>query len=306
MFQHIPSKENLSSIKHGFTTSIGADSFFSNREKFSNAIIINSTGLHDPHSHTDVDLNQEYNYYSFNTSDNEERLNMMIATPHTNQELSSNHWLDETGNLVEIQYRINKFGLRCDQLSSTESGILFIGCSFTYGTGMIESMSWPQLVSKYFKQQCWNFGMPSFGLNIPTFYFLNWFSEDYVPDAVVVFEPPLTRIEILTQQQGTFNIKLMSNIIKEDLHDVNSFRFTNGLPLTSALHYKNSIRSLELYAKNKGIPFLKISLGDLQLNEADIDLARDLMHFGQNVHQIVAQAVVEKLTTLGLTPKSDK
>jgi hypothetical protein len=148
--------------------------------------------------------------------------------------------------------------------------------------------------------------MPSFGLNIPTFYFLNWFSEDYVPTAVVVFEPPLTRIEILTQQQGTFNIKLMSNIIKEDLRDVNSFRFTNGLPLTSALHYKNSLRSLELYAKNKGIPFLKLGLADLHLKEADVDLARDLMHFGQNVHRIASQVVVEKLTTLGLKTKSDK
>jgi hypothetical protein len=305
MFQHIPNKEDLSNIKNSFITSVRADNFFNNREKFTKAIIINSTGLHEPGGYNDVDLTQEYNYYSFNTSDNAERLNIMINLPHTKQELVSNRFIDESANLVEIQYRINKLGLRCEQLTN-ESGILFIGCSFTYGTGINEELSWPQLVCNYFKQKCWNFGMPSFGLNIPTFYFLNWFSEDYVPTAVVVFEPPLTRIEILTQQQGTFNIKLMSNIIKEDLRDVNSFRFTNGLPLTSALHYKNSLRSLELYAKNKGIPFLKLGLADLHLKEADVDLARDLMHFGQNVHRIASQVVVEKLTTLGLKTKSDK
>ena len=68
--------------------------------------------------------------------------------------LESNGWLNK-----EIQYKFNSEGFRSEEFSS-KPGIIFLGCSHTFGTGLPLTETWPYRVATSLNLECYNLSIP--------------------------------------------------------------------------------------------------------------------------------------------------
>ncbi len=273
---------------------------------FIDAIKKNSTGFWNPWDGTgeeDVIVGEDYTTYRFNTADNRTRLITHLQDEYGRQKLKQYNWLVDD-KPVEIEYKVNRNGFRCNNFTN-DPGIVFVGCSNTYGTGMHLQDIWPSLVSSYFNCESWNLGTPGMGLTMSTFYLTNWYEDIPTPKAIVVLEPPPDRIELYHFKNEQFQVDILKNLL--DMHETHPLVdcLYSSLPFTSAINYRLNIQSLKLLAKHWNVPIVTKTLFESANNikikpESSSDFARDLMHFGKNVHSAIAEKMIEALKNEGL------
>ena len=79
--------------------------------------------------------------------------------------VKSSGWVEDgfeqhNSKLKRISYKLNSFGFRCDsEFHKNEKGIIFLGCSDTFGWSQYKEKTWPWLVSQHFNKPCWNLGV---------------------------------------------------------------------------------------------------------------------------------------------------
>ena len=82
------------------------------------------------------------------------------------QRVKASGWIEEgstqsNSKIKRISYRLNSYGFRCDsEFNKKGKGILFLGCSDTFGWAQHKERTWPWLVSNHFNTFCWNLGVP--------------------------------------------------------------------------------------------------------------------------------------------------
>ncbi len=266
----------------------------------------NSTGFWNPRDSTgaeDIIVSDDYTVYKYNTADNKGRLISHLRDEFAKQKLKQYNWLVDD-KPVEIEYKINRNGFRCNNFTN-DPGIVFVGCSNTYGTGMHLQDIWPSIVASHFDLESWNLGTPGMGLTMSTFYLTNWYNDIPNPRAIVVLEPPPDRVELYYFKNEKFEVDIFKSLL--DQYEVNPMvnYLYSSLPFTAAINYRLNIQALRLLAKQWNVPFVTKTLfqSATQLKTApniETDFARDLMHFGKNVHIAIAEKMIEALKDEGL------
>lgn len=263
--------------------------FISGLKKYSTCYEANA----EENIHTD-----NYSIFKFAVSDNKTRLLNHLNDTFAKEKLKEYNWLINESPR-EIEYKINRNGFRCNNFTS-EPGIIFVGCSNTYGIGMTLENNWPSIVSKYFNLECWNLGTPGLSISSGTFYLLNWISDIPNPKAIVLLEPPDDRFELYTLK----NDHIMISLLKTMLDSMQSSGFKNriyqALSTTSTMQQICDIQCLTLLAEKLNIPFIRNATSDIIKTVEEIDFARDLMHFGNKMHSKIANHVIDQLKIAGL------
>ena len=93
-----------------------------------------------------------------------------------------------------INYRINKFGFRGDELPN-ETDIAAFGCSFTFGTGLPESKLWHNLLATELNKSSINFGLPARSIQTIIDIFLIVSKHIKIKNAIFLL-PSISRIQI--------------------------------------------------------------------------------------------------------------
>jgi len=274
------------------------------KQSYIDGIKNNATGFWNPADERkdgDIVHSDEYTLYKFNTSDNRSRLEIHLQDEFGRQKLEEFGWL-VNGQPIDIEYKINQFGFRCNNFTDAP-GIVYVGCSNTYGTGMLLNDIWPTLVSSYFNLESWNLGAPGMGLTTGTFYLMNWPNDIPNPKAIIVLEPPPNRLELYYFKHDRLKIDILKHILDEYKQNILVHSLYERLPFTAAINYRLNIQALKLLAKQWNVPLISKTLfsNSLSISSAgSTDYARDLMHFGKNVHASIAENMIQALKNEGL------
>jgi hypothetical protein len=95
--------------------------------------------------------------------------------------------------LEEIDYKLNKHGYRSEEFDKNNE-VLVLGCSQTYGSGMPEELTWPDMFCKSIDKKYSRLAMPGDSINGQVYKAFKYFEEIGNPKVVVgVF--PLYRLE---------------------------------------------------------------------------------------------------------------
>jgi len=93
-------------------------------------------------------------------------------------------------------YNQNKYGFRTDEWIDQE-GIIFLGCSDTYGHYSHEKNTWARIVSKNFDKRCYNLGING-GTIIGCYRLLKRWLPDIKSKTVCLLIPGLSRLELFS------------------------------------------------------------------------------------------------------------
>ena len=186
-------------------------------------------------------------------------------------------WCDQDGYPTEVNYHLNKNGHRCKNLDGDiGKGILFIGCSHTFGVGLNQQDTFAYKVAEHFNKECFNYGLPGKGLDTAATYTSLFLQDDIdlsLIDAVVVYATPPGRV-------GFFNY----NTIKKDNVDVAEMQYSQ--------------------MQNDELLFTKYYQGG-HLNDLPIDYIVDMAELF-NLHDNLTANEVQKKLDAGLQPHIDK
>jgi len=200
-------------------------------------------------------------------------------------DLKSNGWID---NLVT--YKFNSDGFRCREFTQDPS-ILFLGCSFTLGTGVPIEQIWPELVSRQLNMRCANLGVQ--GASSDTGFRLCQGWIDKIRPKIIVFAlPPAERTELIVNGQAKslspawhphdhYSTYLKDWVTDDDNANLNQL--------------KNKL-AIKLLCQDRGIKYVEIDPHKIMSQHSGytfpMDHARDLTHCGPIYHKNLAKMVL--------------
>lgn len=88
----------------------------------------------------------------------------------------------------DLTYNVNEDGFRSDSFEG-ENGIVFLGCSLTYGYGLEEWEVWPWIVGKHFQTKVWNLSLTGHGDDTSFIVAQKWIPK-LKPKLVCMLTPP--------------------------------------------------------------------------------------------------------------------
>ena len=255
------------------------------------------SAISDRHNVWESTINSDYTHYKFMSPDDEDTFkhNLQINS----KILLDNNWIDSKNNLVDIDYKINKQGFRCDHFSD-EEGILFLGCSFTFGVGLHEHQTWAYKVADNYNTKCWNLGIPGHGFDIHS-YFVNCHLKEELPNvkAICMLQTPPERISLLQDRGDEIVLQDYFTILQanEDQSYTHVYKdFTQSLEMSYEMNNFKNRKSIENFCKLHNMLFVylepKSALSDFYMKPSN---ARDCQHHGETENTHIANKVIEKL-----------
>lgn len=219
-------------------------------------------------------------------------------------------WITEKGVPVSINYNLNSDGFRIDD-SYDKEGIVFYGCSHTFGVGLPKEKTFSHIVSKYFDCANFNFGVPGTGLDLAVLHAMFMLRTDVKnPKAIVVLNPPPRRWNFFSG----FNIRSCSsntikkNPTKEEMYGMEYCSILNDM--NNLVQTSKNIVMLQTIAKEMKIPVFIVDSAhefrkeyrawghyEWQIARGNdsfdgISMARDLIHPGAETHKIWADDII--------------
>lgn len=185
-----------------------------------------------------------------------------------------------------ITYTYNSHGFRDQEFDNRSCGIAF-GCSFTHGTGLAESDTWPRKLSKILGLHIWNLGIG--GASLDTVYRLSEYYIDLLqPKFVMVLTPPGTRFEYFSHNR--YQIATI-----HDDHDQEFFKHWFANEQNFLNHQQKNLQAIENISKSRNAQF--VSLCPLNDWTQKNTRARDLAHPDIESNQHLADQFAKLLKT---------
>jgi hypothetical protein len=207
-----------------------------------------------------------------------------------------------------ITYTHNEFGFRADSFDG--EGIIFLGCSLTYGIGMIWENTWAYLVAKELGLKCWNLGIGG-SSNDAAFRYASYWIPKLKPRYVCYMPTFKDRVELITPEK--IDSYCPAAIPSPDEKDPDSHRYyQEWLNNNSNRFYKNwvlmtengilneekNLRAIESVCVENDIPLIIQQKSTYIPGEIEDDMARDLVHPGKSWNTGVAKLVLSKISKI--------
>lgn len=217
-------------------------------------------------------------------SDSEAEWNKNIKIPSSKNLLETLGWTENS-----IEYTFNSSGFRADEFDDTGEGIVFLGCSYTLGTGMDLHRTWSYRIASHFGLKYWNLGQGG-GANDTCYRLGSYWIPKLKPKMVCMLAPSRFRMEIA---QPTMFEVFLPNVKQSTKYDF----YQNWLStdINTNLNIRKNIDGLHLLCSQLDIPFYSI-LSDEAATSCRVsatDMARDLMHPGSLWNENVANKFME-------------
>jgi len=263
------------------------------------------------------------NQYKWYPSDTEEQFNMHWEDPDTRGILYKYGWADNNGKPTPVHYDLNEFGFRSKNFTDNP-GILFLGCSLTFGIGVRREDTWTQIVADHFGLENWNLGMPGRGLDTIALY-CRLFLDNLCPNikAICVYMPPPGRKSIFMETKlkgpdadnsAPLEIAHLNGMVwkNDDYWDKQLPRplhkdfvrnnvtvkdiFLNWMWKRENTFYNEfaAVAMIKTIADEKNIPLVVLNKFD-DIFQDHKDLGRDLLHPGPNNHKALAEKYILNL-----------
>ena len=222
-------------------------------------------------------------------------------------------WINEKGVPTDIQYNLNSDGFRIDCEDYEEEGIVFYGCSNTFGMGVHNEDTFAQRVSKHFNLACYNFGVSGVGLDVAAIHALFLLRAKVKrPKAIVVMCPPPRRWSWFVDDR-------IMTISSQDFDETIGRKNSDSMEFQSVLNDMNNmvqmtknLVSLQLVAEELNVPLILTSARygdklhhfpswpmykfylDRGIDSFDgISMGRDLQHPGVETHKYWAEIIIK-------------
>lgn len=220
---------------------------------------------------------------------------------------------DGSENAYPIKYLLNDQGYRIDH-DYDEDGIVFYGCSFTFGVGLNKEDTFSGIVSEELGLANFNFGIPGVGLDASVIHALCLLRHTVKkPKAMVVLTPPPRRwnyfhgYQVVTTSAGQIQ---RYRDITEEYQDSMEYQCVTD-DMNNLIQTTKNIMVLRSVAEELNIPFVWADFskdfnreykafhyyefchqrGKDSLDE--FDMARDLVHPGPKTHQEWADIILK-------------
>tara|TARA_B100001113_G_scaffold40439_1_gene28659 strand:- start:732 stop:1511 length:780 start_codon:yes stop_codon:yes gene_type:complete len=179
-----------------------------------------------------------------------------------------------------IKYDENMYGFRCPNPLIGRFGgqkYMAVGCSRTYGQGVLTEQSWPEQLGKMLPGVMYNMGVR--GGSLETCYRLvKWWAPLIKPKAVFMLSPASWRRERVTD-----DVKKIASICEG--HDLAYNLKRIGTDDSDKVHHECIVDAIQYNCDKVGAKLFVLSQywgGD------KVDVARDLVHPGPKQHKIWA------------------
>ena len=158
------------------------------------------------HEHWDkIDWSEdEYTWYQFVPTDTRENWNEWLTQYQLVKDKEPLHGPQhnykhlEVFNIDDIFYRVNTNGFRADTFKKNDNRlkIMSLGCSFTFGIGVMQGDEWPNKLAQKYNAVNWNMGVGGGSSKLQLMIAEHMFRIGYVPDIVCVVWPHRSRTVI--------------------------------------------------------------------------------------------------------------
>lgn len=192
--------------------------------------------------------------------------------------------LDDLGWLYrKVSYKFNSLGFRCEEITSSNNSIVFLGGSEVIGTGLPIQNIFATLVANELDLNCYNLAQ-SGAANDTVYRLASYWLPKLQPKVVVTLSPPPYRIEVINMFQDN-----PIQFYVPEYHGKDSF-FKTWLSCdeNSIFNAEKNKIALEHICKTNKIKL--ISFEDTEFEE--VDLARDLIHKGIESHKNFADKIL--------------
>jgi len=187
---------------------------------------------------------------------------------------------------LPITYILNSYGFRTkfsllDPPKKENKRMLALGCSFTFGTGLVNEQIWCNIVEKNTNYDVINLGMPGGSLDSIFRILYSWY-KIVEPDQILIQVPHLTRREFFSDDlhihtAGSWRSKFFE--FREEFWGDEYDEFYN---------FKNRLL-IETIAGNTPVKYVNIE--DFRMN----DYARDALHYGPETQKKLAENIIENI-----------
>ncbi len=222
---------------------------------------------------------------------------------HQKDVMLQNNW-----DTRRIDYSFNVNGFRVDDLNPADDGIMFLGCSFTFGVGLELEHTWSYRIAKSYSYKCWNLGIGA-GSSDMCFRLGNYWIPKLKPKAVCFLIPDHSRIEVLTtRSNGTFGtLRLgqwnLSKEYDEEVHRTDTYRTYSMDDNNGKLNRLKNKLALQYICDQLNIPLVCKDVGSAfnfdYMRHTD-DIGRDLLHPGIKTNKQIAQLFTNELHKINI------
>ena len=227
----------------------------------------------------------------WDTSDSESAYLKNIQCPEKKQQLQNLGYLN-----VEIEYKFNQDGFRTHELDQSFDIVCF-GCSFTMGTGVHLTDTWPGQLETITGFKIANLGHAG-SSNDTAFRFAEHYLKKLKPKYAIWQQTDSHRLELLDD-----HIPLSQNILASDTHNscANDYFIKTWFSSSSnqLLNFQKNTLAFKQLCNDLNIQYLILprqSWQDLLRQQiSNIDYARDLQHPGKKLYQQLADHIKKTL-----------
>lgn len=217
------------------------------------------------------------------TTDSPEEFESNLKNPERRAILERNGWIDN-----RIEYRFNSHGFRADEFESNEKSIMFLGCSFTLGTGLTYEHTWPYIVSQALGVKNYNLGI-SGGSNDTAFRLGNHFIPQLKPSFVVFAGTAADRLDVIDESITTLRYNCIPKHLDHDFYKDWITYQENG-----ELNWCKNQLALKYLCRENDIPYIYISFTSLMEWPLE-DNGRDIIHPGPGINSRIASDVINTI-----------
>lgn len=217
------------------------------------------------------------------TTDSPEEFKANLANSERRATLERNDWIDK-----KIEYKFNSHGFRADEFEEGANSILFLGCSFTLGTGLTYKDTWPYIVSQNFGLKNYNLGV-SGGSNDTAFRLGNHYIPKLKPSFVVFAGTAADRLDVIDETIITLRYNWIPKHLDNDFYKDWITYEENG-----NLNWKKNYLALKYICKQHSIPYIYLSLAEL-ITWPLSDNGRDIIHPGKGINKHLADNVISSI-----------
>lgn len=217
------------------------------------------------------------------TTDSPEEFESNLAKPNSRAILERNGWIDN-----RIEYRFNSHGFRADEFEPDEKSIIFLGCSFTLGTGLTYEHTWPYIVSQSLGVKNYNLGI-SGGSNDSAFRLGNHFIPQLKPSLVIFAGTAADRLDVIDEKVTTLRYNCIPKHLDSDFYKDWITYQENG-----ELNWCKNQLAIEYLCKEHSIPYIYLSFIDLITWPLE-DNGRDIIHPGIGINSRIAEKIIQDI-----------
>ena len=206
----------------------------------------------------------------------------------------------------KISYKLNSDGFRYKEFDQFNGEVnLALGCSFTFGTGLINEHTWPFLLEQELNEPIFNLGLPGVGIMFQVRIFLHYLRKHKIKKVFLYSPHEQVRYEWVDYDHHNdtemYRVWYPGSSDKTD----ESLNYVLSNEANSSYMRLMCLSTIEKVCKIKGIKLYTISNYDpysfkpLKVNTENIHtaLARDLKHLGVDFHNNITGRFIELMNT---------